>query len=68
MSEDNDTFFITAFFVALLAFGIFVGWTISWSTERGPREIICTDYLGGSWHDDVCLKDGHVVSTRPRTR
>lgn len=59
--------FVALSFMGLsLAAGIILGAAINADrpSMQTKERVICQDYLGGILKDDVCIKDGKVISTK----
>lgn len=61
-----EGFLVTLSIAVVMAFGGLIGAAISSEYPAGQTKdrIICQDYFGGSFKEDVCIKDGKVISTK----
>jgi len=64
-SEAGDGFVLWVTALLMTGLGLLAGYALWHPAPSERQHIICTDYLQGKWHQDVCIKDGKVVSTKP---
>lgn len=67
MSDDVFDFIVGFAIVLILLFvGGVLGWTITenHTDQMTKNKIVCTQYLHGTWHSNICVVNGKVVSVR----
>jgi hypothetical protein len=66
--DDGIIIFFFGIVIALIVVGLLVGLGYIMGQEDpnkyGRGKAICEQYLGGDYHDDICILDGKVVSTK----